>query len=292
MKVILDCDNTFFTPNRDIDDGLALLYLLGCPEVEVIAITGTYGNGTIEQVNEDTHRLLAVLKRTDIPYYRGGARAGDIVSPASEALVRLVKQAPGEISLLATGSLTNLYGASQQWPDFLPALKQVVLMGGKTAPLQFKKQEMAELNFSCDPVASDYVLTHAPRLQIMTGNHCLALPFTQAHYERHFGRYRTQAVVQLIEHYSSDWFRDNATVYGIDGFYNWDTLVACVLVHPEFFQVEVLPTTLSVAALQSGWLVDRAIATTKPAVTLSLPMVAAADGLRDHIYRTWLNVTI
>ena len=33
--VIFDCDNTLGVKDCDVDDGLALLYLLGCEEVTV-----------------------------------------------------------------------------------------------------------------------------------------------------------------------------------------------------------------------------------------------------------------
>ncbi|HBC99873.1 MAG TPA: nucleoside hydrolase, partial [Lachnoclostridium sp.] len=42
--VVFDCDNTFGVKDCDVDDGLALMYLLGCPEVKVHGITATYGN--------------------------------------------------------------------------------------------------------------------------------------------------------------------------------------------------------------------------------------------------------
>ena len=43
-KIILDCDNTMGVIDCDVDDGLALLYLLGCPDVNLLGITCTYGN--------------------------------------------------------------------------------------------------------------------------------------------------------------------------------------------------------------------------------------------------------
>ena len=36
IPVILDCDNTMGVPGCDVDDGLTLRYLLGCPEVELL----------------------------------------------------------------------------------------------------------------------------------------------------------------------------------------------------------------------------------------------------------------
>ena len=72
IPVILDCDNTMGVPGCDVDDGLALLYLLGCPEVELLGITCSYGNNTQQTVYDNTLRLLKAWNREDIPVFRGG----------------------------------------------------------------------------------------------------------------------------------------------------------------------------------------------------------------------------
>ena len=37
-KIIFDCDNTIGIEGCDVDDGLTLLYLLGCKDVEVLEL--------------------------------------------------------------------------------------------------------------------------------------------------------------------------------------------------------------------------------------------------------------
>ena len=54
VPLILDCDNTMGVPGRDVDDGLALLYLLGSPQVELLAVTCSFGNSTQEVVYRNT----------------------------------------------------------------------------------------------------------------------------------------------------------------------------------------------------------------------------------------------
>ncbi len=39
MKVVMDCDNTIGIPGRDLDDALAIFYLLGRDDVEMIGVT-------------------------------------------------------------------------------------------------------------------------------------------------------------------------------------------------------------------------------------------------------------
>ena len=72
--IVFDCDNTFGVKDCDVDDGLALLYLLGCPEATVHGITATYGNNRVDVVYRTTQRMLEELGRTDIPLKPGTMR--------------------------------------------------------------------------------------------------------------------------------------------------------------------------------------------------------------------------
>ena len=59
-------------PGCDADDGLALLYVLGCPEAELLGVTCSFGNNRQDTVYENTKRLLREWGREDIPCF--GAR--------------------------------------------------------------------------------------------------------------------------------------------------------------------------------------------------------------------------
>ena len=48
--LLFDCDNTFGADDCDVDDGLALLYLLGTGRADILGITCTYGNSDLETV--------------------------------------------------------------------------------------------------------------------------------------------------------------------------------------------------------------------------------------------------
>ena len=110
-KVIFDCDNTMGVPDRDVDDGLTLLFLLGRKDIDILGVTTTYGNSTLDIVYENTKDMFNELNIMDIPLYRGSESKLDRKSEAAEFLVKTSKRNYGEITLLATGSLTNLYGA-------------------------------------------------------------------------------------------------------------------------------------------------------------------------------------
>ena len=57
-KIIHDCDCTFGIQGCDVDDGLALIYLLGDPDAEVLGVTTTFGNNQIDRVYPATKKLL------------------------------------------------------------------------------------------------------------------------------------------------------------------------------------------------------------------------------------------
>ena len=76
MNVLIDFDNTFFTDNRDVDDGLALIYLLGSLDVNIVGITSTFGNSTLEEVNRCTKLLLEKLGLSHDLFRRSCVNAG------------------------------------------------------------------------------------------------------------------------------------------------------------------------------------------------------------------------
>lgn len=82
-KIIFDCDNTFGVKDCDVDDGLALMYLLGSREAQLLGITSTYGNSSLDVVQAVNLRMLEELGRRDIPVKRGGEKRGCYQSEAA-----------------------------------------------------------------------------------------------------------------------------------------------------------------------------------------------------------------
>ena len=63
-KMILDLDT-------GVDDALAISYALGSPEVELIGITGTYGNVLMEQGVRNALAITELLGHPEVKVYRG-----------------------------------------------------------------------------------------------------------------------------------------------------------------------------------------------------------------------------
>ena len=185
LPVICDCDNTMGIAGKPVDDGQTLLYLLGRPDIELLGVTTTFGNGTINQVYGATTQLLRAAGRPDIPVLRGARRRGELATAAAHFLAETVAARPGEISLLAIGPQGNLRAAAELDASFFGNLKQIACMGGYLGRLVVPGWEnIGEVNLSADPDAAFAALHAACPYTMMTAQTCLQAPFGLAELER------------------------------------------------------------------------------------------------------------
>lgn len=179
--IILDCD-------PGIDDAIAILLALASPEVELLALTTVVGNTSLVNATRNALDVLSWAGRADIPVAAGESIAigppndvpwNDAIGvhgetgldgadlPRSEAkavdehavdlIARLVRARPGEITLVATGPLTNVALLLERYPEVGPALRDLVIMGGSLAGGNMS--QYAEFNVWCDATAAEQVLT-------------------------------------------------------------------------------------------------------------------------------------
>jgi Inosine-uridine nucleoside N-ribohydrolase len=286
MNVIFDCDNTLGVNSCDVDDGLALLYLLGSGKVNLLGITTTYGNSDIETVYGATKKLLSEIGRADIPLLKGCSAAGENQSEAVDFLADTVKRNAGNVSILATGSLTNLMGAFRKDEDFFAKTSEISLMGGLSEPLLINGKGLDELNFSCDPDAAFHVLTKGKNVGIATGNNCLRAYFSRVGYERCLGR-SSNAAARYIYSRTAYWYEHSMTEYGLDGFYNWDVMAAVYLLEKDFFEINEVMITPDVDSLNRGFLNGKG-----EKIPVVLPQIKDTRRFENHVYQTYLQVKI
>jgi inosine-uridine nucleoside N-ribohydrolase len=179
-KVVWDMD-------PGIDDALALILALKSPEVQVLGITTVAGNATLEMTSANARRVLEFLNTGGIPVAMGAANPlshplEDALSyhgsdglgncgltppklplhPAKawDFLVQSVLDAPGELTLVATGPLTNVAYAFELHPELPELLSRLVLMGGAYGLTPYGKGNrtpFAEFNIWQDPEAAHIV---------------------------------------------------------------------------------------------------------------------------------------
>jgi purine nucleosidase len=179
-KVVWDMD-------PGIDDALALILALKSPEVQVMGITAVAGNAPAEMTSANARCILEFLNEGSIPVAMGAAHPlkhpledalsyhgpdglGNCNLPlpklplypdkAWDFLARLVLDAPGELTLIATGPLTNVAYAFEIHPELPRLLASLVLMGGAYNLTHCGKGNctpFAEFNIWQDPEAAHIV---------------------------------------------------------------------------------------------------------------------------------------
>ena len=180
-KVVWDMD-------PGIDDALALLLALKSPEIQILGISTVAGNAPVEMTSANARRVLEYMSVTNIPVAMGAATPlnhplvdalnhhgsdglGQCGLPpprlplhptkAWDFIAQLISDAPGEITLVATGPLTNIAYAFKLHPELPRLLARLVLMGGAYGLTPYGKENQtpfAEFNIWQDPEAANIVL--------------------------------------------------------------------------------------------------------------------------------------
>ena len=289
-KVLFDCDNTMGLDEKDVDDGITLLYLLGRSDIDLVGITSTFGNGSVAEVNQVLTRMRDELNIKDIPFAKGASDAGDFNTAAAEFLVEEAKKNKGEVTLLATGALTNLKAACQLDPQFFSYLKEIKLMGGITESLTFGEKEIGELNFSCDPEAAKLVLEAPVPVMIATGNTCLEAFFNEKDWQ--WLKNKNDESYQYITKYIKDWYHYGQELVGEEGFHLWDLVPAVHITHPDLYSKDYYKLQSDVDDLTTGYLKLEKVDNnnTKQAGIINIPTINDVAKFKELIFSAWRNV--
>lgn len=175
-KLLLDCD-------PGLDDALAILLAHGDAELELVAITTVGGNVVLENTTRNALQLREYLGFTSVPVAAGASGPlvretknaaevhgvgglGDVILPAAtlpidprdavDVIIETLRDAPGEIHLVATGPMTNIALALRKEPRVAQWAASFVIMGGSFT--RGNTTPAAEFNIYADPEAAAEVL--------------------------------------------------------------------------------------------------------------------------------------
>jgi inosine-uridine nucleoside N-ribohydrolase len=181
-KVMIDCD-------AGVDDALALILAFHSPELDVKAVTGVNGNVPLGQVFENIQKILFLIQPKSKPLIarganrplkgktiyahsihgkdglggakidcEGGEEAWQLFpGHAEELITKMARLYPDEMTLIATGPLTNLALALQRDRKGMGKLKEITIMGGAVRT-GGNITPNAEFNIFSDPFAAKIVL--------------------------------------------------------------------------------------------------------------------------------------
>jgi inosine-uridine nucleoside N-ribohydrolase len=322
-KVIFDTD-------PGVDDAMALCYAMAHPDIEILGITTTFGNVTVEQAAINA-LYLCQLAGCTIPVTRGADKPlikqaepppdfihgvdglGNLlqrvpacgqVDPRASAqfIVDMVRQFPGEITLVAVGPLGNLAEALRLAPELPSLVREVVLMGGAVLE-SGNVSPVAEANIWNDPHAADIVFTAGWPLTMvgLDVTHQVILPLTMfEHLARHHQHPATDTLCHAVRFYSNFYSQHDPVVGQITGCYGHDVLAFVVLTHPEYFKLQTGRVRVAVDGLAQGQTMMQRKAVSYPQhgwhadiphtqVCMSVDATACLAEVENTLMRDWLR---
>jgi purine nucleosidase len=173
--VVLDCD-------PGIDDALAIAFAAGHPEIELAGITTVAGNVELAKTTANALAVASFAGVADVPvtagcagpllrqaraagHVHGESGLGGAVLPAPphgprdghavDFIIERAAAAPGEVTLVATGPLTNVALAVRREPRLPGWVRDFVIMGGSAG--RGNVNHAAEFNMWADPEAAAMV---------------------------------------------------------------------------------------------------------------------------------------
>ncbi len=265
-----------------VDDAMALYFAMAHPAIELVGITTTFGNVSVEQAATNALYLCAIAGRT-IPVTRGVAvpwgkspelppahihgadGLGNLstrrsvnaqLDPRSSAqfIVDMARAQPGQITLVAVGPLGNLSLALLLEPRLPQLLREVIIMGGSVLE-PGNVTPVAEANIWNDPHAADRVFAAGWKLTMVgldvTHRVAVTVELFKRFAERH-GHIATDTLHHAVRFYSTFYSGLYKNRFAQPGCYAHDLLAFIYLVNPEYFGVETKAVRVATEGLAQG----------------------------------------
>jgi purine nucleosidase len=175
--IILDCD-------PGIDDALAIAFAAASPEIDLVGLTTVAGNVGLPKTTANALAVASFVGAKNVPvtpgsavpllrpaldagHVHGDSGLGGAVLPAPartaedghaiDFIIDTIGAAPGEITLVATGPLTNIGLALRREPRLATWVRDFVIMGGSAS--RGNVNHAAEYNIWADPEAAAIVFS-------------------------------------------------------------------------------------------------------------------------------------
>lgn len=247
-KIILDCD-------PGMDDSMAIVMAAKAPGLKLMAVTTVNGNYPADITCINARKVLEMLGREDIPVAKGmerpmvrnapkdpfthgkdGQAENFLPDPkmpldsrhAVDLLIDLIKENPGEITVIATGPMSNIAMAITKAPEIKRMIKEIIAISGA-----FGLNEYAFLNATGDTPQSEwnvYVDPEASKIVYESGIPMTALGLDVA---THFDVDFTEEEIKSLEDSEkkeAGFLRQAIHFNGNRGFDAYCTVIDCMAV--------------------------------------------------------------
>lgn len=253
-KIIIDTD-------PGVDDALAILLAVSS-KLNIIGITTTYGNSTIENTTKNTLSILQILN-SNIPVYQGSALplikkpilakshgangfGGFSLAKINQkiqdksALQFLIdclsSNSLKKISIICLGPTTNLALLKIIRPDLISKINKVIILGG-VFNQKGNITPKAEFNVYNDPQALNIVLSFEVKKVFIPINICRQVTFT-LHELNEISNLNIGSSIKKIATAYINYYQYDKRYGGFSGGVMYDLLAITYLTNPKLFKTK------------------------------------------------------
>ena len=270
INLVLDLDT-------GIDDAIALSIAAKDESINLLGVTCTYGNVTVDESAYNTLSLLSLLDRSNVPVYKGRDRAllssspyfpheagrkihgpkgsGDITLKESKRSIEKINALDylaslmmkrDDFTIITTGPMTNLASVLSSYPTLSSWKGKVIFMGGALT-VRGNVNHFAEANIFKDPEAAKIVVESGLDVTMigLDVTERTRLYRTNAEKWKERGSEIGETLGSMLDYYI-----DNTL--GMDETYVHDPSAVIASLHPEYYSFLPLPLTVETEGLDRG----------------------------------------
>ncbi len=272
--IIVDIDPGMGVPYADIDDNLAVLFALGSNELDLKLISIVAGNVPAHVGVQSIDRTLGFVQGdvpvsigSRSPLFRPYSAGCDVIAarvpgieyngafePASDVsgrgfalcdMAATLEAAPGPVTIVAVGPLTNIALLLHQRPDLHEKIDSVVIMGGAiTVPGNITP--FAEFNIWIDPDAAEMVF-RSPVPKVLVGlDVTTTVGLSAADFDPTFDALANRRFSEYAKPAIEGWIEVIRHLAGSERFNPHDPIALAWLVDPTLFEAVQMDVSVDV----------------------------------------------
>jgi len=256
IPVIIDCD-----PGQD--DAIMLFLAHNAPELDIRGIIAVGGNVPLARTSLNLAMLVETTGRRDVKLYSGairpmmrdlvtaeevhgitGINGFDFFEPSMKLqrqhgidfIIENLRQAQDdEVTIIATGPLTNIAMALVKAPEIAGKINQIVIMGGASFEAG-NVTPSAEFNIYVDPNACDVVLKCGRPITMfgLDVTHKVMTSVARVDAIRALGNRVSDAAANMLEYFG----KHDSKKYSSGGAPLHDPCTVAWLLKPELFELK------------------------------------------------------
>lgn len=244
VAVWIDTDPAIGEPERDVDDGLALVQAFHSPELDIRGVSVVFGNAPLERGLPIARRLVRDFGPPRLKVFGGAAGASDSTheTDASRALASALRSGP-PLTILALGPVTNIATVLRKHPDLGARITRVIAVAGRRPGQRFttgtsNPNGHRDFNFELDPEGFQVLLDSKVDIVLAPFEISSKIWLTAEDLDR-LAASASPAAAALVtpaRAWQAMWKR----LFGVDGFNPFDTLAVAYAVSSDGFGCESL----------------------------------------------------